>query len=63
MWHLLLIGALLLWRFIPWHRSGKIDSLAVLPLDNLSGDAGQNYFADGMTEVLITDLGRSAACA
>lgn len=53
-----LIGALLLWRFIPRRESGKIDSLAVLPLDNLSGDAGQNYFADGMTEVLITDLGR-----
>src|SRR2546428_10915472 len=33
-----------------------IESLAVLPLENLSGDAEQEYFADGMTEALITDL-------
>ncbi|MCU1248404.1 MAG: Adenylate cyclase [Edaphobacter sp.] len=31
-------------------------SLAVLPLDNLSGDPEQEYFADGMTEALITGL-------
>ena len=30
--------------------------MAVLPLDNFSGDAEQEYFADGMTEALITDL-------
>jgi TolB-like protein len=35
----------------------KIESLAVLPLENLSGDPGQEYFADGMTEELITHLG------
>jgi TolB-like protein/DNA-binding winged helix-turn-helix (wHTH) protein/Tfp pilus assembly protein PilF len=34
----------------------KIRSIAVLPLENLSGDAGQEYFADGMTDALITDL-------
>jgi TolB-like protein/DNA-binding winged helix-turn-helix (wHTH) protein len=33
-----------------------IHSLAVLPLQNLSGDATQEYFADGMTDGLITDL-------
>jgi eukaryotic-like serine/threonine-protein kinase len=33
-----------------------IRSLAVLPLANLSGDPGQDYFADGMTEELITSL-------
>ncbi len=33
-----------------------IRSLAVLPLDNLSGDPEQDYFADGMTEALTTDL-------
>ncbi len=38
----------------------RIESLAVLPLENLSGDAAQEYFADGITEVLITDLGRLA---
>lgn len=31
-------------------------SIAVLPLDNLSGDPSQDYFVDGMTEQLITDL-------
>ena len=34
----------------------RIRSLAVLPLQNLSRDPEQNYFADGMTETLITDL-------
>jgi len=34
----------------------RIGSLAVLPLANLSGDPAQEYFADGMTEELITDL-------
>lgn len=34
----------------------RIDSLAVLPLDNLSRDPDQEYFADGMTDQLITDL-------
>ncbi|MGB9071982.1 MAG: protein kinase [Terriglobales bacterium] len=38
--------------------AGQIQSLAVLPLVNLSGDAGQDYFADGMTEALTTDLAR-----
>jgi TolB-like protein/Flp pilus assembly protein TadD len=33
----------------------------VLPLDNLSGDASQNYFADGMTDELITDLAQIGA--
>ena len=41
-------------------RSGPplIRSLAVLPLQNLSGDPSQEYFADGMTEELITELSR-----
>ena len=34
----------------------NIQSLAVLPLENLSHDSGQEYLADGMTEALITDL-------
>ena len=34
----------------------RVKSLAVLPLTNLSGDPAQEFFADGMTEVLITDL-------
>jgi serine/threonine-protein kinase len=36
----------------------NIQSLAVLPLDNMSGDEAQDYFADGMTEALITDIAR-----
>ena len=39
----------------------RIASLAVLPLANLSGDATQEYFSDGMTEALITDLSRISA--
>ena len=38
-----------------------IQSLAVLPLESLSGDASQDYFADGMTDELITDLGQISA--
>src|SRR5262245_13627038 len=34
----------------------EIKSLAVLPLENLSGDPAQEYFADGMTEALISNL-------
>jgi DNA-binding winged helix-turn-helix (wHTH) protein len=33
-------------------------SLAVLPFQNISGDPGQDYFADGMTEEIITALSR-----
>jgi TolB-like protein/DNA-binding winged helix-turn-helix (wHTH) protein/Flp pilus assembly protein TadD len=36
----------------------EIRSIAVLPFDSLSGDASQDYFADGMTDELITDLGQ-----
>ena len=36
----------------------KIESLAVLPLENLSGDSQQDYLAAGMHEALILDLGR-----
>jgi serine/threonine protein kinase len=39
----------------------KIESIAVLPLENLSRDPEQEYFADGMTEALITDLSKISA--
>ena len=39
----------------------RIESLAVLPLENLSRDPEQEYFADGMTEELIADLGKIRA--
>jgi TolB-like protein/DNA-binding winged helix-turn-helix (wHTH) protein/Flp pilus assembly protein TadD len=38
-----------------------IRSLAVLPLESLSSDATQDYFADGMTDELISDLGQIGA--
>src|SRR5215469_3007968 len=38
-----------------------IQSIAVLPLVNLSNDVSQDYFADGMTEALTTDLGKITA--
>jgi TolB-like protein/Tfp pilus assembly protein PilF len=38
-----------------------IDSVAVLPFSNLSGDEGQEYFSDGMTEALINELGQIGA--
>jgi TolB-like protein/DNA-binding winged helix-turn-helix (wHTH) protein/tetratricopeptide (TPR) repeat protein len=64
----LLVSALLLvavalgviWRqrVLEHFRPVKIESLAVLPLENLSGNPEQDYFADGMTEALITELGK-----
>jgi TolB-like protein/Tfp pilus assembly protein PilF len=36
----------------------EIHSIAILPLENLSGDPAKDYFADGMTEELINDLGQ-----
>jgi TolB-like protein/DNA-binding winged helix-turn-helix (wHTH) protein/Tfp pilus assembly protein PilF len=41
--------------------SSVIRSLAVLPLESLSSDASQDYFADGMTDELISDLGKISA--
>ena len=38
--------------------AGEVTAIAVLPLKNLSGDPGQEYFVDGMTEALITELGK-----
>ena len=36
----------------------SVRSIAVLPLDNFSGDPAQEFFADGMTDELITDLAK-----
>ena len=41
--------------------NASIHSIAVLPLENLSGDPAQEYFADGMTDELITQLGQIKA--
>ncbi|MGA2647420.1 MAG: winged helix-turn-helix domain-containing protein, partial [Candidatus Sulfotelmatobacter sp.] len=53
---------LAIWLFrSPGSTPMGIRSLAVLPLENLTGDASQNYFADGMTDELITDLAQISA--
>jgi len=44
-------------RTRPQPVSGRI-MLAVLPFENLTGDAGQEYFSDGLTEEMIAQLGR-----
>jgi TolB-like protein/DNA-binding winged helix-turn-helix (wHTH) protein len=46
------------WEWRVRQRIVPLRSLAVLPFENLSGDAMQDYFADGMTEALITELGK-----
>jgi eukaryotic-like serine/threonine-protein kinase len=45
-------------RLMWWLAPPRIKSLAVLPLENLSHDPEQEYFADGMTEALITDIAK-----
>jgi len=40
------------------HVAGQRPAIAVLPFDNLSGDPEQEYFADGLTEDILTDLAR-----
>ncbi len=46
-------------RIFPGSPRAQIRSIAVLPLANLSGDASQEYFADGMTDELITALAKN----
>src|SRR6266567_180248 len=59
---LVLMGTLATWKLRPWiRRSPVIRSLAVLPFESLSSDASQDYFADGMTDELISDLGQVSA--
>jgi TolB-like protein/DNA-binding winged helix-turn-helix (wHTH) protein/Flp pilus assembly protein TadD len=58
----LALTVFLSWSFYSWrHQLSTIHSLAVLPLENLSNDASQDYFADGMTDELITHLGQISA--
>jgi TolB-like protein/class 3 adenylate cyclase/rhodanese-related sulfurtransferase len=66
---LLAIGGLVWWQpWAPEFEPASVEqmalplpdkpSIAVLPFDNMSGDAEQDYFTDGMTEDLITDLSK-----
>jgi TolB-like protein/DNA-binding winged helix-turn-helix (wHTH) protein/Tfp pilus assembly protein PilF len=54
------VGAYFQWSHF-WLRTQQTSErlmLAVLPFENLTGDAGQEYFSDGMTEEMIAQLGR-----
>jgi TolB-like protein/DNA-binding winged helix-turn-helix (wHTH) protein/Tfp pilus assembly protein PilF len=63
------VAALLIWfaagklrgRIFAKSRTVEIRSIAVLPLENLSRDPGQDYFSDGITEALTTDLAQIGA--
>ena len=65
---LLLAAGAAAWHFVGANRSAPIAStppaeaahlsIVVLPFTNLSGDPSQDYFADGLTENLTTDLSR-----
>jgi TolB-like protein/DNA-binding winged helix-turn-helix (wHTH) protein/Tfp pilus assembly protein PilF len=58
----LVLAASLSWILYPGsHPAPAIRSLAVLPLKNLSGDSSQDYFAEGMTDELITRLAQISA--
>lgn len=50
------LGARHLWRVR--HSSAQRVMLAVLPFENLSGDSNEDYFADGLTEEMIAQLGQ-----
>jgi TolB-like protein len=54
-------GAILAYWLTPRAAPGRIQSLAVLPLANLSGNPGEEYFAEGMTDELITSLAKISA--
>jgi TolB-like protein/DNA-binding winged helix-turn-helix (wHTH) protein/Flp pilus assembly protein TadD len=59
---LVVVAALATWKVHSWfHPPAVIHSLAVLPLESLSSDASQDYFADGMTDELISNLGQIGA--
>jgi TolB-like protein/DNA-binding winged helix-turn-helix (wHTH) protein/Flp pilus assembly protein TadD len=67
-WSIVALAVVLsLATFFAWRFGSRVPaptgirSIAVLPLENLSGDASQNYFADGMTDELITDLAQISA--
>jgi TolB-like protein/DNA-binding winged helix-turn-helix (wHTH) protein/Flp pilus assembly protein TadD len=55
---LLAAASWFLWKMRPSGGAPTIRSVVVLPLDNLSGDPSQDYFVDGMTDALTTDLAK-----
>jgi TolB-like protein/DNA-binding winged helix-turn-helix (wHTH) protein/Flp pilus assembly protein TadD len=58
----LVLAASISWILFPWrHPAPAIRSLAVLPMESMSSDPSQDYFADGMTDELITRLAQVSA--
>lgn len=62
---LTLLALVLIWTVVNWRQvsqnrpsSAQIRSIAVLPLENLSNDPNEEFFADAMTDELITDLAK-----
>jgi serine/threonine-protein kinase len=53
---MIVLLAMAAWRFWGGGRAGAIDSLAILPMVNASGDANLEYLSDGITESLINAL-------
>jgi serine/threonine protein kinase/tetratricopeptide (TPR) repeat protein len=53
---IVVLAALAAWKLVPRAGATPIRSIAVLPLQNFSGDASQEYFSDGTTEALIASL-------
>jgi TolB-like protein/DNA-binding winged helix-turn-helix (wHTH) protein/Tfp pilus assembly protein PilF len=59
---IIIVSIVVAWKIASVRREasasagGNIHSIAVLPLENLTGDSSQEYFADGMTDALITEL-------
>jgi TolB-like protein/DNA-binding winged helix-turn-helix (wHTH) protein/Flp pilus assembly protein TadD len=55
----ILVVLAVFWTRTPWQdtpQNEPIQSLAVLPLSNLTGDPEQDYYVDGIQEILITEL-------
>lgn len=58
------LAAALIWSIAPRSRTplgGSVRSIAVTPIRNLTGDPARNYLADGLTEVLISNMARIKA--
>jgi len=55
------VGGIRNWINHRTHLTSQISALAVIPLENLSGNPDEEYFADGMTDELITDLAKASS--
>jgi len=55
------VGEARRWMNGRWGAAPRISALAVIPLENLSRDTEQQYFADGLTDALITDLAKTGS--